>query len=80
MRLERASVTLARGDLGLEACEPPAATVSNRRCGDAGATPVSAAAISASRAARASTRSDPIVRYHCLPPRRQQTAYLPFGR
>jgi hypothetical protein len=77
--LERARVTVAGRDLGLKTRNPPAGDVSNRTCGEAGATPVSAAAISASRSERASARSDPTVRYQSLPARRQQTAYLPLG-
>lgn len=53
--------------------------VPNRTRAEAGAAPASAAAISAWRCDRASARSDPTVRYHCLPARLQRTAYVPLG-
>jgi hypothetical protein len=79
VRLERARVTLAGGDLRLEAFEPPPATVSKRSRGERGTLPWWVAAISASRSRRASATSNPIVRKRSLPAWRQQAAYLPFG-
>ena len=79
VRLERARVALAGGDLRLEALKPPAGTVSKRSRGETGTVPSRVAAISASRSRRASARSQPTVRKRSLPAWRQQTAYLPFG-
>jgi hypothetical protein len=78
VRLQRARMTLAGGDLRLEALNPPAGNVSKRSRGETGTFPSRVAAISASRARRASARSKPIVRKRSLPAWRQQTAYLPF--
>jgi hypothetical protein len=79
VRLKRARVTLAGGDLGLEALKPSAGDGLEGKPRRTGTLPSRVVAISARRSRRASASSKPTVLKRSLPAWRQQTAYLPFG-
>jgi hypothetical protein len=79
VRLERARVALAGGDLGFEALKPPAGDGLEAKPRRDPHVPLARRGISASRSRRASARSRPTVLKRSLPAWRQQTAYLPFG-